>query len=243
MLRENFRKFVHDNFWRLLSIALVVGAAAGLAVLAYPPFVGGVLLGGLSVFFAAIVLLAFLVQTEGIQQLVGAWGEDNTSSELEHAQKLGYVWGWVNNVEVGLEDIDHVVVTPAGVFAIESKWHFREIKDGTMSYDVYGARRAADKAAKVLLTTTVRMPEPVRPVVSVWGRGHRELGDGGKDFEGVPVVSGYGLVDWLRSCQVGLLSQGYAEQMLERLARFKTEQHQARERLANRRNASSASTG
>jgi hypothetical protein len=43
--------------------------------------------------FLAMVGLVFLVQTEGLSQLVGGWGEDATRAEIDAARKRGQLWG------------------------------------------------------------------------------------------------------------------------------------------------------
>jgi len=67
---------------------------------------------------------AFLtVDRDAMSQLRGAWGEENTRSELERAKRKGLIWGWVDSVTLAAGDIDHLVVTKSGgLVAIDTKW-------------------------------------------------------------------------------------------------------------------------
>ncbi len=87
---------------------------------------------------------AFLAHDqEGVWQLRGAWGEDNTRSELQRAKRKRLIWDWVDSVELQAGDIDHIVVTRrGGVVVIDSKWRNQITKD-----DVPAMARSSRKAA------------------------------------------------------------------------------------------------
>lgn len=237
LLRENFRRFIRVNGWRLAWIGILIAGSAVLAALVEPPFAGGVITGVMATFYVGVIFFAFLIHTEGLQQLAGAWGEDNTAAELEKARKRGLVWGFVNNLEIGNMDIDHVVVAPAGVFAVESKWHFRESRESTLEYNAFQAQRNAEKIASILRSVTVRMPHPVTPIVAVWGRGRHELPSEGRTVSSVLVAPGDELALWLERLQTGRFAQDYAAELLSRLTAFKAEQRLGREPLPTRRRA------
>jgi hypothetical protein len=67
---------------------------------------------------------AFLAgEREAMRHLRGAWGEENTSTELETAKRRRVIWGWVDGISLQAGDIDHVIVTRrGGVVVIDSKW-------------------------------------------------------------------------------------------------------------------------
>lgn len=53
----------------------------------------------------------------------GAYGEDQTRTELQRAQRAGLVWAWIDSVSLQRGDIDHIVVTRrGGVVALD--WAF-----------------------------------------------------------------------------------------------------------------------
>ena len=78
---------------------------------------------------------------EAIWHVRGAWGEDNTRSELQRARRKRLVWGWVDSVSLQHGDIDHLVVTrEGGLVAIDSKWRNR-------IHDTEDMARAAQKGS------------------------------------------------------------------------------------------------
>jgi hypothetical protein len=44
-----------------------------------------------------MVLAVFHASTGSMNQLAGAWGEDNTADQLRRARRRRLIWGWVNN--------------------------------------------------------------------------------------------------------------------------------------------------
>jgi len=128
---------------------VVIGfAAIGTAALVPLSFVlSGYLLGfahgAVAVFIVSAVGLLFLLNTGSTRQLSGAFGEDNTRDELRRAKRRGYIWGWIDNVEVQGGDVDHLVLAPSGVFAIDSKWHSVRVDDAVLRNDAAAARAAA----------------------------------------------------------------------------------------------------
>ena len=84
---------------------------------------------------------AFLASDgEAIWHLRGAWGEENTRSELQRARRKRLIWGWVDSISLRAGDLDHLVVTRhGGLVAVDSKWRNR-------ASDTVDMARAADKA-------------------------------------------------------------------------------------------------
>ena len=111
---------------------------------------------GLIATFAHMMNSAFLAHEQhAIWQMRGAWGEDNTRSELQTAKRKGLIWGWVDSVTVDTGDIDHLVLTRrGGVLAIDSKWrnHIPEADRWAMAAS---SRKAAMRAEGVLLTLSL----------------------------------------------------------------------------------------
>jgi hypothetical protein len=70
---------------------------------------------------------AFLAHDpQAMSYVRGAWGEDNTRTDLARARRKRLCGGWVNSIELQIGDIDHLVVTRlGGVVAIDSKWRTR----------------------------------------------------------------------------------------------------------------------
>lgn len=164
----------------------------------------GYLLGLLQGFFIGtlplVIGMSFLLVSGVTFQLSGAWGEDNTRDELRKAQRRGHIFGWVDNVEVQGGDVDHLVVGPSGLFALDSKWHSHGIDTATVDRDVQRARAAARRAESVLRSLQTWVP--VTPVVVVWG-GDQHMVTGTKTKKGVPFVAGRELAAWLRDQNPG----------------------------------------
>lgn len=224
LLRRGFRRWARSNFKGLILITLgFVGVGAVWSLLAPPGYARGFEQGAMAVAFISAVLLLYLMTSGAIYELGGAWGEDNTKSELKTARKRGLFWGAVHNIEVAGIDIDHLVLAPQGAFAIDSKWHFGELQHWALDRDVRRARAGAQKAASVLRSTHVRAPMDVVPLVVVWGRGQRELPDEGLNHDGVGVVAGADLMKWLESVQHGPLPKGQSMSVLGALGKFADE--------------------
>lgn len=85
---------------------------------------------------------AFLAHNrDAIRHLRGAWGEENTTMELETARRRRLIWDWVDGITLERGDIDHVVVTRrGGVVVIDSKW-----RNGTNDQDRLDMAAAAKK--------------------------------------------------------------------------------------------------
>jgi hypothetical protein len=140
---------------------------------------------------------------------VGARGEARTARHLHVLTDAGPfnrrvtgAWRVLHSIPIGQRgrDIDHIVIGPPGVFAINSKNH-EALVTATSTAIMVGKRRtryaeiARDEAdrASLMLTAAVARPVPVVPVLSVVGaptvvRGHP------RDVVVLPVDK---LTDWL----------------------------------------------
>ncbi len=100
-----------------------------------------------------------LTDRDGIQQLRGAWGEENTRSELETAKRRRLVWGWVDSVSLQRGNMDHVVITrSAGVLVLDSKW--RNKSDSKDTLDMAAAARKVQLRAEGVARTILVSEEP-----------------------------------------------------------------------------------
>ena len=110
--------------WLRRNVKLVAGFTIGLVaflalmvalLLATMPASGFTwwLLGALPTATVAAYLhllhMAFLAHDpDAIRHVRGAWGEDNTRSQLQRAKRRGLVWGWVDSLGLLYGDIDHI---------------------------------------------------------------------------------------------------------------------------------------
>jgi hypothetical protein len=184
--------------WRLAA-TLGIGAAGGLVGNLIQPMMG-LVLGGLAA-MAAGWGLRFRPSLDAVAWRRGAAGERRTARLLEPLERHGWVVLHDLAVPGSQANLDHLVIGPGGVFAVDSKqyrgrlqldavgklWHGRyplALAVGAVSWE-------ADQAAQVL-------PDPgmtVVPIVAVHGA---QVPWGKVVMNGVPVVPARRLPSMLR---------------------------------------------
>ena len=176
-----------------LASVVVVVLALGVGALVWRPgtstgFVVGVLWA--STGWAVTMLIQQLAGTG--PKIMGDTAELWTSEELRVLDRQG--WRTVDRFLLRGEDVDHVTVGPAGVFAIETKWSARRWTN--RHYMLAAAARQARRNARGvgLRVFGGQHNNRVRPIVVVWGEA-----DSLVPVDGVPVLHGSQLVGWLRS--------------------------------------------
>lgn len=101
-------------------------------------------------------------------------------------------------------DVDHVLVGPSGVTALETKWTARDLdpaapeKERRLYEDIEAAVRGARKI-ETLLRHSAHLDIPVRPVLVLWGAGVRDIPGGRASINGVQVFVGRQKREWLAS--------------------------------------------
>jgi hypothetical protein len=148
---------------------------------------------------------AFLAHDgDAIRHVRGAWGEDNTRSELQRAKRLKLVWGWVDSLGLQHGDIDHLVVTRnAGLLAVDSKWRSQISDAADMARAANKVRLRAEGLTRDLLKGTTRgsrrarvNPLSVTSVVALWGPAQHGVPDGAS-VDGIEFIAGRRFVEWL----------------------------------------------
>ena len=105
----------------------------------------------------------------------GAIGERLVAEELDKLVEQDPRWGYLNSVPVGTEgsDIDHVVIGPAGVFTLNTKYHRNAriwvggatfMVNGTRQPYVRNSRHEARRASR-LLSQAIGVHIPVQGVI------------------------------------------------------------------------------
>lgn len=150
---------------------------------------------------------AFLAHDQqAVWQMRGAWGEDNTRSELQRAKRKRLIWGWVDSVELQAGDIDHIVVTRrGGVVVIDSKWRNQVTKEHVQAM-AGSSRKAALRAEGVLRSVLKRengaghrtnaKRVTVTAAVVLWGAARTGV-PGNANVDGVRFLDGRQLLGWL----------------------------------------------
>lgn len=204
----------------LAACGLLALAASSAWVFHSSSFQKGLLVGILSTAAAAMSIIAFLA-AGGIYPYVGSLGEDLTREELKRATKQGWTWGWVDNLETTDGDIDHALVAPRGLVALETKFHLSDKRDlKRLQSDARQAQRGADKLRSIVRSVHVKHAVEVLPIVVVWGPMQADL-KGSREIDGVTIVPGADLREFLSTLKSGLVSEDNGEQLLESLRGFR----------------------
>jgi hypothetical protein len=153
-------------YWGYLAaiLSLLIAADVVLALLGSHSdlFIAGLLSGGL------VVGMGWMLCLRTYPLTVGVWAERWSSALLRKPDG----WQVVNGVQRYKHDIDHVVHTPVGVLAVETKYYgpsaFKAWPDSRLERDIATARR---RAAEVASDARVTGSACVTPVLLLWGAG------------------------------------------------------------------------
>lgn len=109
-------------------------------------------------------------------------------------ESFGKVRGWqvINSLAFHDGDVDHVVVTPSGVLAVETKYRHRQPDRARLAAqrhrDLEAAERVARRTGNVL--RSIGCTASVTAVLVVWGKGRATLPEGYKQVGETYVVDG-----------------------------------------------------
>jgi hypothetical protein len=179
--------------------------------------------------FAHIVSTTFLAHNrDAIWLLRGAWGEDNTRSELQRAKRKRLIWGWVDSVNFQTGDIDHLVVTRrGGLVAIDSKWRTEPVTDQVeMARSAQKVKLRAEAVARTLLRgergthRAATNPLSVLPAIVLWGPSQHEVPDQAQS-SGIDFIGGRRLLTWLEQIDGQPIDKDAAADLLRRLEEFR----------------------
>lgn len=201
--------FMRRNWLFLLTAATVAALAIGIAALLVPyDFARGVVVGGGLVGVGA-ALWQWVVQATGTgSMMMGDHGEQWTAGQLRRLRRRG--WLLVNHVFLSGGDIDHVLVGPGGVIAVETKWTAEawhtEPRDERIAA---AAAQAQEQARRLSHWHDLKSlgTGPVRPAVFLWGAGATSL-EPVTHVESVEVISGPRSRTWMAALPTsGLTSE------------------------------------
>jgi hypothetical protein len=171
----------------------------------------------------------FAHDREAMSHVRGAWGEENTTSELKSARRKRLIWGWVDSISLQAGDLDHLVVTRhGGLVAIDSK--FRNQANDTI--DMAAAAKKARLRAEALANTLLKAdkgarhrakinPLSVTPIVVVWGAAQADIPTPVR-VDGIEFVAGRGLIDWLARLEGQPVSKAAANDVVKRLEEYRS---------------------
>lgn len=181
------------------AFAVMVAALAGAAYFMPGSFAKGLLLGGGLVGVLMALWNQVVYATGTAPAMMGDLGEQWTAQELRKLTGKG--WRLVNHVILKQRDIDHVLVGPAGVFAVETKWTATPWEWGPVDPRIVAAARTAREHAHDLTLwhdlKSLGIGEG-HPVVFLWGQGAAGI-PADAEVDGVRIVTGKSAAPWRAS--------------------------------------------
>ena len=191
----------------LLTTALVVL----LLVLPVPRYEAGLISGILVTMLAGTILWRMWAVGGLTDRMQGTWAEDWTHEELRGSKAVLEV---IPSLKFDRIDVDHVAITPAGVWGIETKFHRAELTDRRLDDDAYQAARAA-RTLRHQMKGRGMPSDLVKPLLVLWGPGCRTRGacEVQTNLGSVSVVRGRDLDAWLKTARAGPVGTDYAEDL------------------------------
>jgi hypothetical protein len=213
-----------------LALALVVIFATQRS-----PFVQGVFVGAVVVFWIGLVWVGVLIGSGQLRHFWGRSGERATAQELASKRLRRAGWSVAHGLVVRGHEIDHVAVGPGGVIAIETKWVTGErwtVERGTLRGPIRDpilqVRRSAARVGELLRSSTGgRHDVDVIPVLMVWGPGSPVVSPETREVGGVPIFTGRTIDDFRSWLSQDRLERSKAEAIASDLAAFADVQQQA----------------
>lgn len=217
------------SLWILLVLVVTVCLVV-FALLPMPGAIRGFWIGFLvaSALAGFVWMLQILSNTHGWS--VGKLGEEATADAVASWRRRRQGWRLINGLYMGSHgDVDHVLVGPGGVFAIESKWTSRRcyieratVKGLVGREPVSQARTNARNVEELLRHGLPHLDTTVRPVVVLWGSGRVRFEDGWSELNGVLVCDGPRKKLWLKRLDSQMMwrteIEAIADVLEERLA-------------------------
>jgi len=188
---QRTRDFVRRRRLPLIGFALGLSALIiGLSLLEPNGFARGFVMGaGLTAVGCTLCFLV-LMHDGSYTWRRGADAEELTAEFLTR-QLPG--WETVHGMFLVSADIDHIVVGPGGVVAVETKWtsaewERRSGKDRAYLAALAQARRSAERLQRFLRSKGIEIG--VDAMLVIWGRGAPSFAGGVRRVDGVLVVDG-----------------------------------------------------
>lgn len=194
--------------WQQLGLFLILWSAAATVLVAIQNstfmrgFVAGLMLGLLGFF-----LMVFLVAAGIATRQMGGAAEQWTAQVLEHLDRR--LWYVAHDVPFDSFNVDHVLVGPGRIYAIETKWTAWHDDPRFRDAAVKQAERASRKLR--LLLHSLDLQREVIPLVVVWGPGTSEMSADPTWLGGVGIVAGAHANVWLSKLQMS--GQGVARDL------------------------------
>jgi hypothetical protein len=152
-------------------------------------------------------------------QHYGMLGEEATAEAVLTPWRRLKGWRLVNGLYFdGHGDVDHILIGPKGIFAIESKWTNVpwSIRDDAIVRAIFQARRGAHKVENALrFESAIHLP--VVPIVVLWGRGSPAIDRGSAMVDGVLLAEGRRKRMWVKQLDEIQLDRSRVRLVAEKL--------------------------
>lgn len=169
-------------------------------------------------------------QPRAVHQLRGAWGEDNTRSELQTAKKKRVIWDWIDSISLKAGDLDHVVITrEGGVVVLYSKFRTELTRSGIeeMAASAARARLRTEGLVRTVLPhdrtgrrRSSNTSVAVTACIVLWGPARVGMPDD-HVVDGVHFVDGNRLKEWLAGLPSSPVTKDASTDLIGRLAKFR----------------------
>ncbi len=208
--------------------ALVVGIGCAFAVQLLPlsDWMHGFEVGLVAAGLLGAIAWSILMGTGRHSAYLGRLGVESTAECVHGVWPRLRGWHVINGPCLkGDGDVDHILVGPAGIFALESKWTNvpwainGDMIEGPEKSPTAQARRGARKVAGTLRSGRVRLDVPVIPVVVLWGPGAPMIDGGSTTVDGVLVAEGRRRGDWVQHLEGDSLPRDVVEAVATKLSR------------------------
>lgn len=183
--------------WPVALVPLGLAVIVAPAVLLLPPWSRSFAWGVLLTSGMWGVVMTVVLMSGAAPQYMGRFAEQHVAGQLREARRRG--WHLANHVSVtaGAADVDHLVVGPAGVLVVETKYKSDGWGDRFAVERLTSAASSVSQSRnKVVAFLQPHVPrDAVRAVVVVMGRTRPT--DPVRDIDGVSVVPAARLEDWV----------------------------------------------
>jgi len=192
--RQDQLKHLRDYWWAYLGLIVGLGTATiGAVFFITEPFTRGFWIGTMGTASVGVILHLNVTLSGASSRASGGAGERYTSEELRKLDQAR--WCVFDHVAFADFDIDHVLVGPGVVFAVETKWRTRAPDHKSLREFAKQAQRSADRLRRFLSTKDVS--RNVTPLVVLWGPEHgKVVPPEGKEVDEILVVGGAHHATW-----------------------------------------------
>lgn len=210
LLRQR-RSWLQRAWWRLALLAVGLLTLPALALVTLPRSLAIFIAGGVVASIPWMGVTVWRDNARVVAQRSGIQAEVSTVHELTPLLKNG--WHLVNHVMLERADVDHALAGPGGFFAIETKYR----SDWKAAVDDLAAMTTqARRAAHSLQGRMGLGRRTVQAVLVMWGPDAEAIAERQPEIDGVVLLAGTHLADWVRSRPV-TAGSGVVDQVVTRL--------------------------